>query len=984
MKKNYLNCGFALIFILSFMNVGAQIVTQTLSYTGGAQAFTINSSCPTPVTITCYGAQGANGASTSSGAIGGTGGLGAMATGVYTIGANGVLNIYVGGAGTGSIGGFNGGGNGAIGTSGAGGGASDVRYGGNALTDRIIVAGGGGGGGNAGCTSGTITGGAGGAGGGGNGTSGINSIAGGAGQGGVATAGGVGGVGCSCCLGATGGTGVSGLGGNGGIGPNVCAAYVSGGGGGGGYLGGGGGGGGSAGTTSCSLNDQGAGGGGAGGTNYFLPAFTNTSVTNGVRSGNGMVVVSYSATSQSTLTINPTTATVCSGNSITYTASGSSTTYSWSSGVTTNSALVTPTSNTSYTVTSITGAGLATCAAIPAVVNVTVLALPSLTIANSSPTICSGNTATLTATGASLYTWVGVTTVTNGLAFFPTTTGNYTVYGTSAQGCTNTAVTSISVVTTPANFPTSTPTAICLGQTATITVTGATNYTWLPGNINTSTIAVNPTITTTYTVIKSNANCVDTKTFVLNVNNLPGLSIIASNTIVCASNTLQLQGGGAATFTWAPGGITGQSVVVTPSASVIYTLTASNGTCANTATISITTKANPTISLVPSSSVICNGFCSTLTASGGNSYTWTATPASSSSLSGVSVVDCPTTTTSYSVAGSNSLGCVTGAQQIIVVNPLPSFSVAANPPMVCVAANSTISAQSVSGVTYSWSTGASTRTNIVSPLATNVYTCTATFTATQCKNTRTVSVSVFVPTFAITGPTAVCVGGTITINASGSLVANNAYVWSGNGYTSTGFPSFAVSPTVPTIYICTGTGTLSGVICSSTNTVLIGIYQNPTVTAVVDRTLICKGETAYLTGGGAATYLWNTNQTGSTVPVAPTANSTTYTVVGTDANGCDGTATVQVRSQSCIGIKENTLNQTLFVIYPNPSNGEFTIESDAPLNLQIVDELGRSVQSVSIKEINGFEAKVNGLKPGVYFIVGEKGNQKVHQKIIIQ
>ena len=109
-----------------------------------------------------------------------------------------------------------------------------------------------------------------------------------------------------------------------------------------------------------------------------------------------------------------------------------------------------------------------------------------------------------------------------------------------------------------------------------------------------------------------------------------------------------------------------------------------------------------------------------------------------------------------------------------------------------------------------------------------------------------------------------------------------------------------------------------------------------------------------------------------------------HTVVGTDANGCEGTATVQVRTSSCIGLKENNLNNNTFVVYPNPSNGEFTIESDAAMNLRIVDELGREMKTISIKESNAFETKVSGLLPGVYFIVGEKGDQKIHQKIIIQ
>jgi hypothetical protein len=56
-----------------------------------------------------------------------------------------VLEIYVGGEGSGPTGGYNGGGNGGSTSYGAGGGASDVRRGAYTLSDRIIVAGGGGG-----------------------------------------------------------------------------------------------------------------------------------------------------------------------------------------------------------------------------------------------------------------------------------------------------------------------------------------------------------------------------------------------------------------------------------------------------------------------------------------------------------------------------------------------------------------------------------------------------------------------------------------------------------------------------------------------------------------------------------------------------------------------------------------------------------------------------------------------------------------------
>ena len=979
-------------------NSKSQTVT-TFSYTGSVQTFTVPP-CVSTISVDISGAQGAIGPTYNS-----VGGLGGRLTAVYPVTSGQVFYIYVGGQN------YNGGGAGAT-YGGVGGGATDIRTGGTALSNRVLVAGGGGGGGyNCG---GTVN--PGGAGGGTLGVTGYqcSSQTSYVGTGGSQTAGGT-------SLGSLGTSGSLGFGGSG------SATY--GGGGGGGYYGGGG----------ASY------GGGGGGSSYADATASVVVHTQGYRSGNGVATFSYNQNGNG-VTLAPASTLICIGSSVTLNA-GSVISYTWNTTSNSSSIVVSPTATTVYSVQGtnsvgcVTSAsiGIAVNAAVPsltvtntastgicpgssatltangansyvwtgtvsngigfspvttsgytvtgtnacgstsAVANISISPIPSITIANSSPTICSGNTATLTATGGSTYVWIGPTTVTNGLAFFPSTTGDYTVYAYGANGCSNTAITSITVVTTPGNFPTSTPALICVGGTANISVSGATNYTWLPGNLSTSIIAVNPTVTTTYTVIKSNANCMDTKTFVLNVVSLPSLLLLASNTTVCANNTLQLTGGGANTYTWSPPGVTGSSIVATPSANTIYTLTGSNGTCVNTSTVSITTKPNPTINIVPATSVICVGFCTTLTASGANSYTWSANPASTGSLAGVSSVDCPTTTTSYSISGTNSVGCVTGTSQIIVVNPNPSFTTSANPPVVCVAGISTISAQSLSGVTYSWSTGASTRTNQVSPLTTSNYSVTSTFTQTGCNTTKTISVAVFIPTFAITGPTAVCVGGTITMNAAG---ATN-YTWAGGGYTSTGFPSFAVSPTVPTIYVCTGSALSGTVLCAQTKTFGVGIYLNPTITAVVTRTLICKGESVNLVGGGGATYLWSDNQTGTTVSIAPTANAITYSVLGTDANGCLGTATVLVRTQTCNGINEQAINNKTLMVFPNPSTGEFTVEGDQEMNLNIVDELGRIVKSISIKDVNRYAVKVNGLNAGVYFLVGEKDNVKVHQKIVI-
>jgi hypothetical protein len=267
------------------------------------QTFTVPAGI-TSITIESYGAQGAQGASGNSNAgptSGGFGGTGSRATGTLAVTPGQVLNIFVGGAGSGATGGFNGGGTGAN-TAGGGGGASDVRFPGTTTADRIIVAAGGGGGGRGGCESGTaITGGPGGNGdvNGANGTNAPTSGgSAGGGFGGLSSgAFGAAGIGCAGFLGAPGTAGVAtGIGGNGGAGQACCCfsfgSIPGGGGGGGGFVGGGGAGGGSAGTAGCSGNDKGAGGGGAGGSSY-TGGVTAGAVTTGVQTGNGRVVITY-------------------------------------------------------------------------------------------------------------------------------------------------------------------------------------------------------------------------------------------------------------------------------------------------------------------------------------------------------------------------------------------------------------------------------------------------------------------------------------------------------------------------------------------------------------------------------------------------------------------------------------------------------------------------------------------------------------------
>ena len=265
--------------------------SQTFNYTGAEQTFSVPA-CATQVTVTAYGAQG-TAAYTTYGYLPGYGG---MAQGVLAISGGSTLYVYVGGSN-----GYNGGGAGWSGSTRTcnGGGASDVRVGGTALSNRVIVAGGGGG------VSGESNWGNGGDGGGG--TCGANYCGGEAGTGYYNTSGGVGGTtggaGISACHGGAGGgagstsggggatttcygtysagTGTRGVGGAGASSPTGCCQNYGAAGGGGGYYGGGGVAGG------C------CGGGGAGGGSSWTGTLSSPSFAAGVRTGHGQVVISW-------------------------------------------------------------------------------------------------------------------------------------------------------------------------------------------------------------------------------------------------------------------------------------------------------------------------------------------------------------------------------------------------------------------------------------------------------------------------------------------------------------------------------------------------------------------------------------------------------------------------------------------------------------------------------------------------------------------
>ena len=521
----------------------------------------------------------------------------------------------------------------------------------------------------------------------------------------------------------------------------------------------------------------------------------------------------------STVSISPSSPAVCNGSSTTLTASGASS-YSWSpttglSSGTGASVTASPSSTTNYVVT----AQDASSCVQTKTVTVTVNALPTISISPSSPSICSGGSTTLTASGASTYTWsptTGLSASTGAsVTANPSSTTTYSVTGTNSNGCVKTQTVTVTVNTpSTLTFSPSAP-AICIGSTTTVTASGASTYSWSPSiGLNTTTgatVAANPTTTTTYSINYTSSNsCVGSTTLSVVVNPLPTLTLSPSSPAVCNGSSTTITASGASTYSWSPAtnlsATTGASVNANPTTATNYTLTGTNANgCVNTKAFTVNVNGLPTISVSPTSATICVGNNTSLTASGASTYSWT--PSSSlNNANSANVTASPNATTTYTVSGTNGNGCVGTTTVTVNVNPLPTINVTASPTAICVGASSNLSASGAN--TYSWSpaTGlnnTNTANVTANPTSTTNYTVSGT-NANGCIGNQTINLVVNpLPSISISPSSPVVLGGQgATITANGA----STYSWSpSTNLSSTSGSTVTANPEITTAYTLTGT-----------------------------------------------------------------------------------------------------------------------------------------------------------------------------------
>lgn len=410
-----------------------------------------------------------------------------------------------------------------------------------------------------------------------------------------------------------------------------------------------------------------------------------------------------------TLTVSS-NATICSGNSTTLSALGASS-YTWNPGLFNGANfIVTPTVTTIYTVTGVLGSCIDSRTV---AVNVSTM---NLTASTPSSNICFGTTTTLTAGGASTYTWQPLNLSGSTQILTPTNTITYSVTGTNTFGCTSSLTIQIIVNPNPTVTASASNSNICSGNTITLSALGATNYTWMPGFLTGSSLSVTPLSSTIYTVSGSYmSGCSNSTTISISVTNTPTLNIAASNTFICIGQSVNLIGTGASSYSWSSGPTT-SSITVSPTVNTSYVLTGTNGiNCVDVKSITIVVNTN-TVNVVVASnpSVICSGGMANITANGAATYSWN----NGSTNSSISVS--PVSTTIYTVTGYDQSNCSNTKTISLFVNPNPTVNAVSSSSLLCIGQSATLTANGANN--YTWSPGGAGLSIVVSPTATTIYT----------------------------------------------------------------------------------------------------------------------------------------------------------------------------------------------------------------------------------------------------------------------
>ncbi len=399
----------------------------------------------------------------------------------------------------------------------------------------------------------------------------------------------------------------------------------------------------------------------------------------------------------------------------------------------------------------------------------------------------------------------------------------------------------------------------------------------------------------------------------------------------------------------------------------VYTVDVSNGACTGTYYINITEPPPLNLSLTGQNAT-CSGSPASATAvvtggAGSYDYVWSTNPPSyTSTITNL-------TTGMYSITVTDSNNCsVTDSIYISQSSPFTASMTAT--PATCNAFDGTASV-SVSGgsgnFSYDWVPNVSS-SSTANNLGAAIYQVTVTDNSTGCvQNVSAIVNGTSVLTLSLVGVSnATCESGedgSASVMVSGGVPPYD-YLWSPGGQTTASVNN--LSPGNYSVMVADYNG------CPMYLTFSIGFDFPAPVVDLGPDSLMCIGDVLVLDAGPGNSYLWNDNSTGQTLTVTGSGN---YTVLVTDANGCEAYDEILVTYITCVYEPRNRhVNNSFFTIYPNPatSTAEFVLV-DFPkgdVSVKVINSIGDLVWSHK-STVDGkltLHYDMNNLPAGVYFI----------------
>ncbi|OFY56538.1 MAG: hypothetical protein A2W93_03695 [Bacteroidetes bacterium GWF2_43_63] len=549
--------------------------------------------------------------------------------------------------------------------------------------------------------------------------------------------------------------------------------------------------------------------------------------------------------------------------------------------------------------------------------------------------ICAGSTTTLFGPpGATAYHWYPGGQTTQNISVNPATTMTYSLEVTGVCGYRQYLNYTLDVNQAP-TAAASSNSPRCVGTTVNLTGSGGTSYLWSGPNGFTSSSASpsisNATATNAgpYNLTVTNAaGCSSTTSTTVAINSNPTANAGSPQTIPFGTNTTLTGsasgGSGSFMYSWSPSGSLVNPNVLSPqttnlTTTTVFTLTVTDQVtgCMSTSQVTVNVSGGA-LSVIAQTDApgVCSGNGVTLTAlasggSGSYNYSWSSNPTGFSSTDDNPYL-VPSGSTIYSVTVSDGFNSATSA---INVNVYPqATATASNTGSYCAGQN--IQLNATGGTTYSWSGPNGFSSSLANPtisssttLHAGTYSVIVT-TANGCTDSETTNVVVnSIPVASAINDGPHCAGETVNLTATGGI----SYAWSGPA----GFNSSAANPAItaatPAIsgtyaVVVSGTGG-----CTSTASSVVTVNSLPTVSCS-NGGPYCTGESIMLSALGASDYYWagpagfsSSSQTPE-ITTAQLTHAGTYTVVGTDLNGClnSSNTTVVVNQSPDININGDT------------------------------------------------------------------------------